>query len=355
MFVRNCWYVAAWDYEIRPGELCAITIINEPIVIYRDQDGRPIAMEDRCCHRFAPLSRGRIEDGCNIRCLYHGLKFDPRGQCIEIPGQDKIPSAARVTVYPVVEKHSWVWVWMGNPALADEALIPPAVGLDHPDWILRSGHMDYQANYLLINDNLTDFSHLSYVHANSFGATEAFAQKRPRVERLPRGIRVSRWMLNGEARKPDAGIRKISNLDNDETSHWSTYDFLAPGVLLMASEIHPNAAVPADRTSPPTTPPISASFTSQAVTPLTDKTSRYFFSWGPHRSGGTEEMAEQMFALAQRAFTEDLEMIEAQQRIIDIKPGTEVLTTADVGPVQMRNVMKELIAAEQRAPAPAEV
>src|ERR1700692_3502336 len=107
MYVRNCWYVAAWDYELGRAAPMSRLILNEQIVLYRTAAGLPVAMEDRCCHRFAPLSRGRVE-GDAIRCLYHGLKYDSDGACIEIPGQTAIPRGARVRTYPVREKDSWL-------------------------------------------------------------------------------------------------------------------------------------------------------------------------------------------------------------------------------------------------------
>src|SRR5205814_1975289 len=93
-----------------------------------------------------------------------------RAGCARAIPMELTPGNARVKSYVVVERHSWIWVWMGEAAEADPALIPPAVGLDHPDYILGHGHLDYAAEARLINDNLLDFSHLSYVHANSFGA-----------------------------------------------------------------------------------------------------------------------------------------------------------------------------------------
>ena len=343
MFVRNCWYVAAWDHELKPGELISRTIINEQVVVYRVAGGL-VAMEDRCCHRFAPLSKGRLE-GDDLRCMYHGLKFDPSGQCIEIPGQDMIPRTARVRTYPAVEKHSWIWLWMGDPAKADESLIPPAVGLDEPSWTLRSGHLDYEANYLLINDNLTDFTHLSYVHRNSFGATEAFARTRPTVERLERGVRIWRWISDGL--REDAPTRVHRRADGD---NWQTYDFLAPGVLLMHTVVCPEGTAARFGHRPPDPSEVSVlaeNFTSQAVTPMTDRTSRYFFSWGPRAGEGSDALADAMLQVAHQAFAEDKEMIEAQQRVIDHDRGRkEVLTSADVGPMQMRGVLERLIKAE---------
>ena len=283
MYVRDCWYVAAWDHELTADAPVGRVIINEPVVIYRSGSGRLVALADRCCHRFAPLSLGRVE-GEELRCMYHGLKFDAAGRCTEIPGQDMIPATACVKAYPVVSRHSWIWVWMGDPAKADERLIPAAVGLDDPDWTLRSGYIDYEANYLLINDNLTDFAHLSYVHANSFGATEAFARSRPTVDRLDRGVRIWRWMTSDFTEDSAARVHRRAAGDS-----WQTYDFLAPGILLMLTATFPEGTAERFAHGPPDfsqVQPLAENFTSQAVTPITDKTSRYFFSWGPARARG---------------------------------------------------------------------
>ena len=351
MYVRNCWYVAAWDHELKPGELISRTIINEPLAIYRAGAGEIVALEDRCCHRFAPLSKGRLE-GDDLRCMYHGLKFDRSGRCIEIPGQDMIPRTARVRAYPVLEKHSWIWVWMGDPAKADPALIPPAIGFDDPNWTLRSGHMDYEANYQLINDNLTDFTHLSYVHAKSFGATDAFAFSRPNVDRLERGLRIWRWMTDDGFDNQAAKAHRRASGDN-----WQTYDYLAPGILLMHTAVCPPGTADRFGRAPPDLSQVDVladNFTSQAVTPMTDTTSRYFFNWGPRAGEGSDALADAMLEVAHMAFNEDKVMIEAQQRVINLDPGRkEVLTSADVGPTQMRAVIRQLIKAETGAQATA--
>jgi phenylpropionate dioxygenase-like ring-hydroxylating dioxygenase large terminal subunit len=343
MFVRNCWYVAAWDHELGSGPI-ARTIINEPLVIYARKSGGLVCFEDRCCHRFAPLSKGQVE-GDDLRCMYHGLKFAPSGKCIEIPGQDTIPARACVRTYPVAIKHSWVWVWMGDPQRADERLIPAAVGFDDPNWTLRASNIDYDANYLLVNDNLTDFTHLTYVHRNSFGASEEFARTRPDVIPLERGLRIQRWITVPP--RADALTNQVPGRKRggNGTETWQSYDFLAPGILLMRTRTFP-AGVAAefkgreDRLD--NVDAIGDDFTSQAVTPMTDKTTRYYFSWGPRKGEGSEQMADGMLGLAQIAFAEDKEMIEAQQRIVDLKPGKEVLTSADLAPMQMRGILERM-------------
>ena len=100
MWIRNAWYVAAWTHEIEPGRIHARTIIDQPLVLYATSDGSIVALEDRCPHRFAPLSLGRLE-GDALRCMYHGLKFAPDGKCIEIPGQKLIPQSACVRRFPL--------------------------------------------------------------------------------------------------------------------------------------------------------------------------------------------------------------------------------------------------------------
>ena len=89
MFVRNCWYVIAWDHEVPQDGLFSRTVLGEAILLYRTASGEITALRDRCCHRLAPLSKGRKEGDC-VRCGYHGLLFDATGRCIEIPGSEAL-------------------------------------------------------------------------------------------------------------------------------------------------------------------------------------------------------------------------------------------------------------------------
>lgn len=347
-YVRNAWYVAGWSNELETATPFAVSILDEPIVLYRGESGRLAALEDRCVHRLAPLSLGRCE-GDRLRCMYHGLLFDPDGTVAEIPGQDLIPKHARVRSYPIVDRHSWLWVWMGDPALADPGLIPPAVGLDDPDYILGHGALDYAAEARLINDNLLDFSHLSYVHANSFGAGPEFAQSQPKLETLDRGVRFSRWMTNTygqSSRKSDVPV-----------DSYMTYDFLIPGVLLMWSGNFPVGTAQAmDFAAPALEDAASGvTFTSQAVTPTGAKTSRYFFNWGPRRGHGDEALRDALMDIAAMAFGEDKVMIEAQQKVIDRSPDARIMPTAHDKGVTIFNRLVERLAKEDTAPTPKEV
>lgn len=346
--LRHCWYVAAWSHEVPIGKLFGLTIIGQPVLIYRKQDGTLVALADQCCHRHAPLSRGRLE-GDDVRCMYHGLKFDSAGRCIEIPGQDEVPERFCVRNYAISEGDGWIWVWMGEHGTADVSLIPSATGPDDPRWHMRSGNIDYKACYLLVNDNLTDFSHLAFVHENTFArGTKDTAVLQPRVQLLERGIRVTRWNRNMPNRYHDP--------KRPRCDVFMTYDFLVPGVLLMYTGTFPeDTAEACEFGSPGDREPLAASFTSQAVTPLTADTTRYFFCWGPRASehAVNPNIIEAMWSTATAAFEEDRVMIEAQQRSIDLHTGAPMhAMTHDRGPTMMRKVIERLHGVESSAQEP---
>jgi vanillate O-demethylase monooxygenase subunit len=340
-YVRNAWYVAGWAHELPAMAPQGISILSERIVIWRSEHGDVHALEDRCIHRLAPLSLGRCE-GERLRCMYHGLLFGSDGKVVEIPGQDLIPPKARVRRYPVAERHSWIWVWMGDEDKADDSLIPPAVGLDHPDYVLGHGHLNYEAEARLINDNLLDFSHLTYVHADSFGAGPEFAETQARITPLERGIRYERWVENSYG--------SASRKSDEPMDSFMTYDFLIPGILLMTGGVFPLGTAQARGFGPPDLSQAvsGVTFTSQAVTPMGDRSSRYFFSWGPHRSQGDEAVRDALMGIAAQAFMEDKVMIEAQQKVIDDTAEPQVMPTAHDRGVTLFNRLVDRMAREER-------
>jgi phenylpropionate dioxygenase-like ring-hydroxylating dioxygenase large terminal subunit len=261
MFLRNCWYVAGWSQDFAEGAVICRTMLDEPIALYRKGDGGIVALEDRCCHRLAPLSRGRIE-GDDLRCMYHGLKFAPSGRCVEIPGQSVIPPKAAVRSYAAVEQDCWIWLWMGDPALADTALIPRALKHGDPNWHMQTGRLAYEANYQLINDNLLDLSHLSYVHENTLGRNSmSWGESRPTIVPIEHGLRISRWVVDN----PAPGYLDLP--PGTRTDMWASYDYMVPGVFLLATQSFPPGTAAACSMAAPSGEPLFRSMTSQAVTP----------------------------------------------------------------------------------------
>ncbi len=333
MWIRNAWYVAAWSHEIEAGRIAARTIIDQPLVLYRTRAGELVVFEDRCCHRFAPLSMGRLE-GDDLRCMYHGLKFAPDGRCIEIPGQPLIPRSACVRRYPVHTVGSWVWVWMGDARLADPAKIPPSVALDDPAYRLRHGQLDYDAHYMLIDDNLLDLSHLSFAHEKTIGLNSPqWADLRPRVTPLERGLHMERW-LRGYI--PTGFMKRFG----ERVDMWTAYDFVFPGVFLQRTVFFPCG------TAEPDVPPLFYRLDEQAVTPMTARTSRYFYAAGARSDDITDERVERLFDVTRTAFLEDKRLIEAQQKTIDLDPDRPMLPTSlDAGPTQFRKMVEAMVTA----------
>ena len=334
-FIRDIWYGAAWSKDVEPGKPVALTIADQPIVVYRTADGGAVALEDRCSHRCAPLSKGRVE-GDAIRCWYHGLLFDSHGRCIEMPGQETA-SGFDIRAYPTVERHECVFVWTGDPALADPGLIP-ASNLTENGLPFRTGVMHFEADYQLINDNLCDFSHVAYVHEHTLGqGNSEWSQRVPTQTSLEDGIRVTRWM-EGTRIPPTPGVDPSLRVDQ-----YTAYDYLIPGVLTMQIDSYPLGTAEALGYAAPPASMEGAVYvvrSLQMIVPITEGKSRYLFAVSHPVDPAPEQSLDAVIGLFQYAFNEDRDMIEAQQATIDKHPGVTLRNTRhDAGLVRVRRLI----------------
>jgi phenylpropionate dioxygenase-like ring-hydroxylating dioxygenase large terminal subunit len=344
MFIKNTWYVAGWSKEVPQDGFLARTILGLPLALWRDQAGKVVAFEDMCCHRGAPLSRGRRE-GDTVRCLYHGLLFDRAGKCIEVPSQDSVPANACVRTFPVVERHRWIWIWMGDVAKADPALIPDTHWLDDPGWrSLEGGYTHYDTNYLLICDNLLDLAHLPYVHPTTLGGSEDYARNPATVEMMERGLKVTRWALNTA---PPPFIQKVRPFDG-LVDRWNVYDFLIPGLFLMDSGIMPagTGAQQGNREN-------AAQFHScQALTPESETSTHYFYAQPHNFALDRPEVTASIHQSIVQAFEEDRAMITAQAQNLAKRPDFRMTAIrADLALSRYRWLVERTLAEEAKAGA----
>ena len=270
--------------------------------------------------------------------MYHGLKFAPDGRCIEIPGQKLIPQSACVRRYPVEVRGSWVWLWMGDPARADRAAIPPSLALDDAGWRLKASYLDYTAHYLLIDDNLLDLSHLSFAHEKTIGMDmPQWAEQRPRLEPLERGLRTGRWHTD----HPPRGFMKRKL--GERVDVWTTYDFLFPGLFLQRTGFYPVGTAKRSAGLAPRDAPLFHRVDEQAVTPVSARASRYFYAVGARVEDIDFDQLERLYDFTTTAFHEDKALIEAQQKLIDLDPNRRMLPTSlDAGPTQFRKLVDSL-------------
>lgn len=342
-FLQNSWYVFGWEADLAEANPLGRVLLDQPIVIWRDSAGNLHAMEDRCPHRHAPLSMGRIE-GDHLRCMYHGMMFDQTGVCVGAPLLDSAPKLALKT-YPVIAKNSWLWVWMGAPHAADPDLIPTAFGVDDPEQPMRFNSIEYDAHYQLIHDNLCDLSHVDFVHSTTLRpATGAnWSVDAPRVRQTSHGIKIERWFAG--AQMPGDPEKRVDV--------WSSYDFYVPGIFVMRSaRYEAGAAAACDFGEPsPDQIPLVRNMEQQAVTPISARRTAYHFATGlvGATPAATKRLAERMDVVL-ATFDEDRKIIEAQQRIWDLTdPDTpKQFLPQDKAPHMMRQLMRRLIESEQQ-------
>lgn len=169
-FVFDDWYVAALADEVGP-RLLARTLLGRGIVLYRTAAGQVVAMEDRCPHRSMPLSAGELKDD-HIVCGYHGMRFNVQGDCVQVPSQASCPRSMGVRTYATLERGPVVWIWMGDAAQADASRLPAQPWLSSGDWATSHGYLHLKGSYVRLHENLLDLTHLSFLHAKSFGTPD---------------------------------------------------------------------------------------------------------------------------------------------------------------------------------------
>lgn len=220
------WYVAALSREVTARKPRASTIMEEPLVLFRDAQGRAVALLDRCLHRNAPLSKGALFDGC-IGCPYHGWTYDGEGRLVIVPSEDKTPAPRRglaVQRFPTIEQDGLVWVYMGDPDRAGETQPFRMPRVDEPGW--RSYYMltDFDGDVTDLVENFMDVPHTEFVHAGWFRSAHNAREVEVTVERTADAVHVEYF-------KPDDSIgftRWLLNPDGQPMTH--TDRFFMPNV-----------------------------------------------------------------------------------------------------------------------------
>jgi phenylpropionate dioxygenase-like ring-hydroxylating dioxygenase large terminal subunit len=337
MWMKNCWLVAASSSEIG-RKILARTVLAVPLVFYRTLEGKAVVMHDQCPHRHMPLSIGTLCDN-TIRCGYHGMRIDPKGVCVRIPAQDKIPENARVQIYPLIERYTFAWIWMGDPELANPDLIPDVHWMDVPQWAVSQGYHRVECNYQYMNDNLLDLSHESYVHEQTIG-NEAVAESPATTTVTGNQVRVHRDMLNCDAPPFYVGTTGAVGKIN----RWHTTIFTPPSTNIIENGSYP---VESSRDQ------AMEKRIIHLVTPETESTSHYF--WAVARSFRTDDVALTEYIREQTSatFDEDAELLAIQQRLHGNNPKSffPIALKVDAGPIQARRIVARLLAAEQPEPA----
>lgn len=339
-YPMNCWWVAAFSEEVGDA-LLGRWLLDTPVLLYRAADGRAVAIEDRCPHRSAPLSRGtRIGD--TIQCGYHGFTFGPDGGCVRVPSLNLAPAAIRVRAFPVIESPPLVWIYLGDPEAIDRVPAPPVL-----DWAgdgafgVIHGRMDIAANYMLLKENVLDLTHFGYVHASTFKITDWVDPPSATGDDETSGYHqsFSKSPLPPVFAEP-LGLQP--GIPYDRENYGS---FVSPALQVAAVDLQdPNRVDPRA---------ISGRFrVAHATTPIDPTHMHYFWVAGRDHGTSASEMAA-LEALTRVGFAEDEAMIEAVQAVISRDPrgerAPEISVRADAPGVRARRILQRWMARETGA------
>lgn len=337
-FPLNAWYAVAWSHEVGKREPLGRTLCNIPMVLWRKGDNSVAALEDACWHRLAPLSLGWLEQD-QVVCRYHGLRFDGAGACTRMPSQETLNPNARVRSFPVAERYRFVWVWPGDPAAADETLIPDMHWNEDPDWAGDGETMFAKCDYRLFVDNLMDLTHETFVHATSIG-NSAVAETPLTTSHEGRTVTVQRVMEDIDA--PPfwrAQLGKPGNVDR-----WQIIRFEAPCTIVLDVGVAPTGtgALQGDRSHGVNGRVLNT------ITPETDTTCMYFWSLVRNYRLRDQSLTTQLREANAKIFVEDQVVLEAQQRIIDALPDRPLRTlNIDAGSARARRIIQRMIEEER--------
>ena len=341
MFVKNVWYIAAFEAELDQQPFIARRILNVPVIMFATSDGRLSALDDACPHRLLPLSKGK-RVGDEIRCGYHGMCFSAEGECTHVPGQTSIPAAARVKTYPLVLRHGFAWIWMGDETLADPGLIPDVHWNASPEWASSRGYHRIEANFRLLNDNLLDLSHETYVHEDTIGndVEESIANYTPTVTVEANCLtRAHREMPNIDA--PPFFAMSLGGAAT--INRWQSAINLVPSINLTIVGFHP---VDADRSE------ALIGHVLHLLTPETESSTHYFWAFVRNYKLEDHAMTESVQKAIAATFDQDKVILEIQQKQMEER-GTEVPVVAiklDQAPIQARRLLEQRLKDEAANP-----
>lgn len=343
-FLKDAWYMAAWSSEIESGKLLGRMLVGNKVAMFRDPQGKPRALLDRCPHRFAPLSMGECLPDGSVRCKYHGLEFDGQGRCTRNPhGDGKIPAAASVYSFAMLERHGIVWIWPGDPAKADPAKLADFSAVDEAACFVARKYLHVRANYVLESDNILDLSHIQFLHPGTLGSD---AVQNAKTEIVQEGNTVwSKRFVSREGLMPF--VRQTFQVPEGALAdRWLDVRWDAPSCLMLSISIGVSGA---PRASAKTV------LIPHLFTPETESSTHYWFASCFRRDeydDGQARADRHIEGLLRPFATEDAPMLEAQQSVIgdadfwSLKP---VLLPGDAAAVRARRILDGLIRSETTA------
>ncbi|RKF21759.1 aromatic ring-hydroxylating dioxygenase subunit alpha [Altericroceibacterium spongiae] len=332
--LRNYWYVAAFSDEISRQPMRR-TILEEDIVFYRTEDGKPVAVQNRCPHRSFPLHTGRVE-GDRIVCGYHGMEFNPDGSCALVPALNTAPKAIRLDAYPLEEDGPLLWIWMGDPANPDYSRLIRQEWCTSPEWTHVKGYMYMKANYLGLHENLMDLTHFPFLHGKWNIARPEHAAAPSKIEEGEGFIRQRE--VHHDVGMPPALVEAVGMKApfDREAQH-----------MVQIPGMHQGRQITTDASDPPKA---DEQHIIHIMTPETQTSTHYMWAMARNNAVDDEELSEQIRVVGEGAFMEDKVALEDIEELVarDHRPNfREKIIKTDEGGIRVLRMFARLAAQEQ--------
>ena len=202
--IPDQWYAILPSKAVKKGKITGVTRLNLRLAVFRDSEGKPGCVADRCTHRGAALSIGKVKGNC-LQCPFHGLEFDAEGKCCFIPANGKSSKAdiSRYNVhsYAVREKYGIIYLWYGDADKATDELPFFSEDIDET-WIYSEMEDHWNAHYSRCIENQLDVVHLPFVHYNTIGRGNRTIVNGPKIEDAGGGFITSANNETDEGQTP---------------------------------------------------------------------------------------------------------------------------------------------------------
>jgi phenylpropionate dioxygenase-like ring-hydroxylating dioxygenase large terminal subunit len=325
--VRDCWYVAALASDVSRG-IINKRLLGIDVALYRTLAGQAVAVRNRCPHRSFPLAKGKLE-GDVLVCGYHGMGFHPNGHCVRMPALPIVPSHADVRSFPVAERGPLIWIWMGHPDHADEALIPDTHWLGHPEWKTVNGFFPIQADY----ENLLDQTHFPFLHPGAIGTPE-YARSKLDARIEDDSVVIDRALLNS----PPPGVYAMpTGLTGKPVDRFSEARFVSPALHRAFARI-------VDNNDPSGSPRTYRFNITHIFTPESQQSMHYWWFCSRDFAHEDPRIDEHLSSASAKAYWEDVEALEWIMKTIvqDAEPQFDLHFAPDKPGLMMRQILYRL-------------
>lgn len=331
-YPHNAWYALAASTEVGATPF-GTRALGTPIVLFRAGDGSAVALGDRDAHRPYPLSLGRVE-GDTIVSGYSGFVYDRTGACVRVPSQAQVPYGARVPSYPVMEEGGLVWVWLGEPTLAERRQPVATPWLTDPAWETFGGQWETAAHVRLLHDNFADITHVAVV--DPVISPPVLSGVAPALQ-----VEITETTVHFHRDWPAAPVpewqAKLSGVSPDAIfPQREEGAFLAPGLWTDRWDAYVPDADGGTQTF---------RFT-HAVTPVDAGHTRHIWRVSRNFAPGAEA-TDVLRPIFESYYLKVREILETMQLVIDRDGyGEDVNVAADLAALQVRKILRRLVADE---------